>query len=112
MKICDPIPITKPPTRAPARRRTCFCREAPIVESQGRAFEVETRYLGADSAQRLEEQVARDERREGVRGEPVEVRRGDVHDRQGYDFGRVVGVQGAHLALKLVEARGGRLREQ
>ena len=33
MKICDPIPIRKPPTRAPERRRTCFCRDAPIVES-------------------------------------------------------------------------------
>ncbi|MDB5440391.1 MAG: ATP-dependent helicase HrpB [Caulobacteraceae bacterium] len=33
--------------------------EAPIVQSEGRAFEVQTRYLGFDPAQRLEEQVAR-----------------------------------------------------
>src|SRR6185295_16192702 len=33
--------------------------EAPVVESQGRMFPVETRYLGRDPAQRLEEQVAR-----------------------------------------------------
>ncbi len=32
--------------------------EAEIVESQGRAFPVETRYLGRDPAKRLEEEVA------------------------------------------------------
>jgi ATP-dependent helicase HrpB len=33
--------------------------DAPVVESQGRAFPVDTRYLGRDPAKRLEEQVAR-----------------------------------------------------
>lgn len=32
---------------------------APVIESQGRAFPVETRYLGRDPAARLEDQVAR-----------------------------------------------------
>ncbi|MBX3478854.1 MAG: ATP-dependent helicase HrpB [Caulobacter sp.] len=36
---------------------------APVIESQGRAFEVETRYLGRDPALRLDEQVARAVRR-------------------------------------------------
>lgn len=31
---------------------------APVIESQGRAFPVETRYLGRDPARRLEEQMA------------------------------------------------------
>jgi ATP-dependent helicase HrpB len=33
-------------------------RDAPLVESQGRAFPVETRYLERDPAQRLEDQIA------------------------------------------------------
>src|SRR5579871_5772992 len=33
--------------------------EAPIVESHGRMFPIETRYLGRDPAQRIEEQMAR-----------------------------------------------------
>ena len=33
MKIWEPIPKMKPPTRAPAKRRICFCRDEPIVES-------------------------------------------------------------------------------
>ena len=33
--------------------------DAPVIESRGRMFAVETRYLGKNSAQRLEEQVAR-----------------------------------------------------
>lgn len=33
--------------------------DAPVIESQGRAFPVETRYLGRDPAKRLDEQVAR-----------------------------------------------------
>ncbi|MFZ5670488.1 MAG: ATP-dependent helicase HrpB [Pseudomonadota bacterium] len=33
--------------------------DAPVIESRGRAFPVETRYLGRDPARRLEEQVAR-----------------------------------------------------
>jgi ATP-dependent helicase HrpB len=33
--------------------------DAPVIESHGRAFPVETRYLGRDPARRLEEQVAR-----------------------------------------------------
>jgi ATP-dependent helicase HrpB len=33
--------------------------DAPVVESQGRAYPVETRYLGRDERQRLEEQVTR-----------------------------------------------------
>lgn len=33
--------------------------DAPVIESQGRAFPVDTRYLGRDPAKRLEEQVAR-----------------------------------------------------
>ena len=33
--------------------------DAPVIESQGRAFPVDTRYLGRDPARRLEEQVAR-----------------------------------------------------
>ncbi|MDP1631516.1 MAG: ATP-dependent helicase HrpB [Caulobacter sp.] len=33
--------------------------EAPVVESQGRAFDVVTRYLGRNPAERLEDQVAR-----------------------------------------------------
>lgn len=33
--------------------------EAPVIESQGRAFPVETRYLGRDPAKRLDEQTAR-----------------------------------------------------
>ena len=33
--------------------------DAPVVESQGRMFPVETRYLGRDPARRLEEQVSR-----------------------------------------------------
>ena len=37
--------------------------DAPVIESQGRAFPVETRYLGRDPAARLEEQVARAVRR-------------------------------------------------
>lgn len=32
--------------------------DAPVIESQGRAFPVETRYLGRDSRARLEEEVA------------------------------------------------------
>jgi ATP-dependent helicase HrpB len=36
---------------------------APVIESQGRAFPVETRYLGRDPAARLEEQAARAVRR-------------------------------------------------
>lgn len=32
---------------------------APVIESQGRAFPVQTRYLGRDDRQRLEERVAR-----------------------------------------------------
>jgi len=32
--------------------------DAPVVETQGRAFPVETRYLGSDPLQRLEDQVA------------------------------------------------------
>ena len=30
---CAPIPKTKPPIIAPPRRRNCFCRDAPIVDS-------------------------------------------------------------------------------
>jgi len=37
--------------------------DAPVIESQGRAFPVETRYLGRDPAARLEDQVARAVRR-------------------------------------------------
>ncbi|ATQ42716.1 ATP-dependent helicase HrpB [Caulobacter mirabilis] len=33
--------------------------EAPVIESEGRAWPVDTRYLGRDPAKRLEEQVAR-----------------------------------------------------
>ena len=33
--------------------------DAPVIESEGRAFLVETRYLGRDPNQRLEEQIAR-----------------------------------------------------
>jgi len=33
--------------------------DAPVIESQGRAYEVETRYLGRNPAARLEEEVAR-----------------------------------------------------
>lgn len=33
--------------------------DSPVIESQGRAFAVETRYLGRDPAKRLEEQTAR-----------------------------------------------------
>ena len=33
--------------------------DAPVIESQGRAFPVETRYLGRDPAKRLDEQTAR-----------------------------------------------------
>ncbi|MDO9473920.1 MAG: ATP-dependent helicase HrpB [Caulobacter sp.] len=33
--------------------------DAPVIESHGRAFPVDTRYLGRDPAKRLEEQVAR-----------------------------------------------------
>ncbi len=33
MNTCEPIPIRKPPIRAPAIRRIPFCREEPIVES-------------------------------------------------------------------------------
>jgi len=33
--------------------------DAPVIESQGRAFPVDTRYLGRDPAKRLDEQVAR-----------------------------------------------------
>jgi ATP-dependent helicase HrpB len=33
-------------------------RDAPVIESQGRAFPVETRYVERDPAQRLEDQVA------------------------------------------------------
>jgi len=33
--------------------------DAPVIESQGRAYPVDTRYLGRDPAKRLEEQVAR-----------------------------------------------------
>ncbi|MDO8296995.1 MAG: ATP-dependent helicase HrpB [Caulobacter sp.] len=33
--------------------------DAPVIESQGRAFPVETRYLGRDPARRIEEQVGR-----------------------------------------------------
>ena len=33
MNICEPIPIRKPPTKAPAKRKICFWRDAPIVES-------------------------------------------------------------------------------
>lgn len=33
--------------------------DSPVIESQGRAFPVETRYLGRDPAKRLDEQVAR-----------------------------------------------------
>ena len=33
--------------------------DAPVIESQGRAFPVDTRYLGRDPGKRLEEQVAR-----------------------------------------------------
>jgi len=33
--------------------------DAPVIESQGRAWPVDTRYLGRDPAKRLEEQVAR-----------------------------------------------------
>ncbi|MDP1738721.1 MAG: ATP-dependent helicase HrpB [Caulobacter sp.] len=33
--------------------------EAPVIESRGRAFPVETRYLGRDPAKRLDEQTAR-----------------------------------------------------
>src|SRR6185369_14865375 len=32
---------------------------APVIESQGRAFPVDTRYLGRDDSQRIEERVAR-----------------------------------------------------
>ncbi|MFN3857908.1 MAG: ATP-dependent helicase HrpB [Caulobacter sp.] len=37
--------------------------DAPVVESEGRAWPVETRYLGRDPAQRLEDQVVRAVRR-------------------------------------------------
>src|ERR1051325_8298577 len=60
----------------------------------------------------LSSTLARDERREGVRGEPVEVGRGDVRDGHGDYLRRVVCMQGAHLSFQLVEARGGRLGEQ
>jgi len=33
--------------------------DAPVIESQGRAFAVDTRYLGGNPTQRLEEQIAR-----------------------------------------------------
>src|SRR5215213_11484910 len=56
--------------------------------------------------------LSRDEGREGVGDEPVEVGRGDLRDGHGDYLGRVVGVQRSNLALKLVEARGGRLRQQ
>jgi ATP-dependent helicase HrpB len=36
---------------------------APVVESEGRLFPVETRYLGGDATQRVEDQVARTVRR-------------------------------------------------
>ena len=32
MNICDPIPNRKPPAIVPANRRTCFWRDAPIVD--------------------------------------------------------------------------------
>lgn len=40
-------------------RVSALLGDAPVVESLGRAFPVETRYLGRDGAARLEEQVAR-----------------------------------------------------
>ena len=40
-------------------RISALLGEAPIVESQGRMFPVETRYLGRDERQRLEERVVR-----------------------------------------------------
>jgi ATP-dependent helicase HrpB len=40
-------------------RISALLGEAPIVESQGRMFPVDTRYLGRDERQRLEERVAR-----------------------------------------------------
>src|SRR4051794_27058892 len=43
--------------------------DAPIVESEGRAFPVETRYLGRDSTRRIEEQVA-DVAARALRSEP------------------------------------------
>jgi hypothetical protein len=33
MKIWAPMPKMIPPMKAPARRRICFCREEPMVES-------------------------------------------------------------------------------
>src|SRR4051794_35885274 len=46
--------------------------EAPVVESEGRAFPVETRYLGRDPSRRLEEQVA-DAVTRALRAEPGSV---------------------------------------
>src|SRR5919107_491852 len=43
--------------------------EAPVVESQGRAFPVETRYLGRDPARRIEDEVA-DATLRALRAEP------------------------------------------
>jgi ATP-dependent helicase HrpB len=40
-------------------RVSALLGDAPVVESQGRAFPVETRYLGRDPAGRIEDQVAR-----------------------------------------------------
>jgi ATP-dependent helicase HrpB len=43
--------------------------EAPVIESEGRAFPVETRYLGRDPIRRIEEQVA-DATLRALRAEP------------------------------------------
>src|SRR5215203_1832217 len=43
--------------------------DAPVIESEGRAFPVETRYLGRDPNRRIEEQVAEASLR-GLRAEP------------------------------------------
>jgi hypothetical protein len=40
-------------------RISALLGEAPVVESQGRMFPVDTRYLGRDERQRLEERVVR-----------------------------------------------------
>jgi ATP-dependent helicase HrpB len=40
-------------------RISALLGEAPVVESQGRMFDVDTRYLGRDDRQRLEERVVR-----------------------------------------------------
>jgi ATP-dependent helicase HrpB len=44
-------------------RVSALLGDAPVVESHGRAFSVETRYLGRDPAERLEAQVAKAVRR-------------------------------------------------